>query len=124
MPYEINWETNGVVVRFLEAFNLKENNNATVELLNSPQFEDLKYIIWDLSDVSEQNMTEEEAALASIQDKLISTRLPQVKMALLAQNEHTSRVCNQYLASCSIGLRGWDFMISGSMEDIRNWVAS
>jgi len=45
MAYTINWETNGVIVRFQGNFNLKENNNVTFELLNAPQFESLEYII-------------------------------------------------------------------------------
>jgi len=69
-------------------------------------------------------MTEEEATLAAIQDKLISSRLPQVKMALLAQDKHSRRLCDQYVASYNSRVTGWDFMVSDSMENIRTWVAS
>ena len=123
MPYEINWEVNGVLVRFLGTFNFKENNNATIEILDAPQFESRKYIIWDLSGISEQNMTEEEAALAAMHDKIISSRLPQVKMALLAHTKHTRRICDQYIARCRSSQMLWDFMVSDSMENIRTWVA-
>jgi hypothetical protein len=124
MPYEINWEKNGVLMRFLGIFNLKENNNATIEILDAPQFESVKYIIWDLSGISEQNMTEDEAVLVSMQDKLISSRLPKVKMALFAQDEHVRRICDKYVAGCHSRLTGWDFMVSDSMEKIRTWFAS
>jgi hypothetical protein len=95
LPYNINWEMNIVIVRFLGTFNLKEKNNATIAILDVPQFESVKYIIWDLSGISEQNMTEDEAVLAFIQDKLISSRLTKAKMALLAQDEHVRRICDK-----------------------------
>lgn len=124
MPYEINWEMNGVLVRFLGTFNHKENNNATIEILNAPQVEGLKYIIWDLSDISTQKMTEDEAALAAMQDQLASFRLPHIKMALLAQDEQSHRICNRYITSYHSRLTGWDFMVSDNMESIRTWIAS
>jgi hypothetical protein len=123
MPYDINWEANGVHVRFQRIFNLKNNNSATIELLNDSRFEGLKYIIWDLSDISELDITETEASMLSIEDKLITSRLPKVKMALFAPDKQVCSICFQYVASSLHQEKiKWDFWVSDSMENIRAWI--
>jgi len=42
VPYEINWEMDGVLVQFWETFDFQESNNATIEILDAPQFGSLK----------------------------------------------------------------------------------
>ncbi len=124
MPYEINWEKNGVLVRFSGTFDYNENANATIEIYSAPKFEDVKYAIWDLSGISELNMTKDEAVLAAMHDQFASSRLPHIKMALLAQDEPTRQICEAYVARCQSSRMGWEFMVSGSIESIRTWVVS
>ena len=124
MPYRIQWEKNGVLVRFWGTFNFKENNNATIAILENHRFENLKYIIWDLSDIFVQDMTRAEASLAAMHDLLIASRLPHVKMALLAKDKRTLRICDQYVIRCSRAIKGWEFRVSDSMANIRTWIVS
>ena len=124
MPYDIYWEKDGVLVRFGGVLDYNTNTNATNEILDAPQFESLKYIIWDLSDITEQNVTEGEATLIAMQDKLISVRLPKIKMALLAQKQHVQNMCYEYVAKCANYKTDWEFMVSESTEKIRTWVTA
>jgi hypothetical protein len=124
MPYEINWEENGVVVKFRGTFTFEVNNDASLELLNSNQLEGLKYIIWDLSDISKMGMTIDDAVLAAMQDQLVSSRLPHVKMALIATDQSTRNVCYEYVTGCRNRKVGWSFKISHSMDRVRTWIAA
>ena len=94
-------------MRFWDSFDHQENSNATIELVGDPQFEGLNYIIWDLSDIAELNMTREEIVVTATYDQLISSRLPQVKLALFAQDEQALNVCKQYIACYQTRQTGW-----------------
>jgi hypothetical protein len=123
MSYEINWEENGVVVRFWGTYTFEVNNDADLEVYSAPQLEGLKYVIWDLTDISEMSMTEDEAVLPATHNKLASSRLLHVKVAMIATDQQTRRVCEAYVAGCRNRGVGWDFMVSDSMETIRKWIA-
>lgn len=124
MSYAINWESEGVLVRFSETYSYEEDSNANMEIYSASQFENLKYIIWDLSGISELKMTDEEAVTTSMQDRLASSRLPHVKVALLAQDKPTLKICENYIARCRNYQMDWEFMVFDNMESIRRWVAS
>ncbi len=122
MPFEINWENNGVLVRFSGTYDYMTNSDATLEVLNDVRFEDINYAIWDLSAVSLQKLTDADIDLAASYDQIISSRVPRMKMALLAQSNATRRMAYQYVASYHARHTGWDFKVSDSMEEIRSWV--
>lgn len=122
MSYEIIWEQNGVVVRFWGIFDYKENADATLEIYSASQFENLKFAIWDFSDVSEFRMTGEEAGLVASYDQIASSRLQYLKMALLTQDKRIRRICEKYIVRFQGRQTDWEFMVSDSMESIRTWV--
>ncbi len=124
MPYEINWEKKGVLVRFNGIFSYKENMNANIELYSDSKFENLKYIIWDLSKISEVNINEEEAKITGMQDKLTASKLPEVKMAIVALDKRVKNLCHEYVAYSQNINKGWTFMVSDNLESIRTWVSS
>ncbi len=102
----------------------KDNYDATVELYSLPQFENLKYIIWDFSDVSKMNMTEKETNVASMGDKFATSKLLHTKVALITKDKQTQELCNQYIAQCQNRNIGWKFKVSDSIESIRSWTDS
>ncbi len=124
MPYKIDWEKDGVLVRFWGIFNYQENTGANMEVSGDPRLEDLNYAIWDLSGISDQQMSKAQIEMAAIQDQLISHRLPRLKLALFATEESTRRLCEQYLAQYQTRQTGWQFLMSDDMENIRAWVGS
>lgn len=124
MPYEINWEKNGTLVRFWGLFDFKVNSEAAIDIFNDPRNQDLKYVIWDTSDVSDVHMANGETSILSMQDQLGALRLPKIKLAMFAAAKDTRTICEQYCAHYQSRQAGWEFMISDSMENIRNWVVS
>lgn len=124
MPHDINWEKNGVLVRFWGIFDFKANSNAAYDIFNDPRNKDLKYVIWDTSSVSEVDMTNGETVILSMQDQLGSSRLPKIKLGMFATDKNTRSICEHYCAHYQTRQTGWKFLISDSMERIRNWVTA
>lgn len=124
MPYNFQSEDCGVVVKFYGIFCFKDNNDATIELYTHPKFSDLKYIIWDFTNVSEMNMTPTETDIASMMDKEVTSRLPNTKVALITQDNFTKELCESYIADCTNRKMEWDFLIAENIEQARNWIDS
>ncbi len=122
MPYEINWERNGVVVRFTGVFDFKENVNANNEIYRDSRCDSINYAIWDVSDVSEMAVNEVETLLIAMQDQSCSSLVPKIKLAFLAQDETLRGFFNQYTAHYQSRKTGWDFKVFDNMESIRAWV--
>jgi hypothetical protein len=122
--YEINWEKNGVIVRFLDTFDFNANVNARIDIYKDPRSNYLKYAIWDTSKFTELSFTEVEISVMAGHDVNESSHFPKLKMALFAPDKNIRRICEQYCAHCQNRQIGWDFMVSDSMKSIRTWVAS
>ncbi|MCP3875793.1 MAG: hypothetical protein GY699_21900 [Desulfobacteraceae bacterium] len=124
MPYDFHSEDCGIIINFHGTFCFKDNNEATVELYMHPNFCELKYIIWDFSDVSEMNMTGTETDSASMMDKEVSSRLPNTKVALITQDTLTKELCANYIAQCQNRNLKWKFLIAATIEEARIWTDS
>ncbi len=124
MPYMLHLENNGVRVQFSGILCDKENYKATLELYSLPHFGELKYIIWDLSGISKLNMTAKETDVASSHDKLASSRLQQTKVAFVANNKSTWKLCDEYIAQSTNRNLKWDFKVFDNIESVRTWVSS
>ena len=120
--YEINWEKNGVLVRFLDTFDYNANINARLDIYKDPRINYLKYAIWDTSKVTESSFTEDEIDLIAGQDVKGSSRFPKIKMALFAPDKNIRSMCEQYCAHCQSRGMDWEFMVSDSMKSIRTWI--
>lgn len=100
MPYEFKAEDGGARVKFHGIFCNKDNTDATIELHSHSHFCGLDYIIWDFSDVTEMDMTEDETNVASMMDKVASKRLLHTNVALITKDTFTRKLCEGYIAQC------------------------
>ncbi len=124
MPYKISWEENGAVVKFTGIFDFEVNKNANCEIYDDPRCDSINYAIWDASGISESLMTESEISILAMQDHAGSSRLPSLKLALLAKDKRTRRLFEYYAINYHSRLTHWNFMVSDSMEKLRSWIAS
>lgn len=124
MPYKFQPEEAGILVNFYGNFTNNDNIYATIGLYSLPNFQNLKYIIWDFSDVVEMNFTETETDVASIGDKAVSARLPYTKVALVTQDPFIKTLCDAYIDQCRSRQLMWDFLISKSVHEARIWIDS
>ena len=123
-PYEINWEKNGVLVRFLNRFDYNANVNANIDLYKDPRCKYITYAIWDTSKISEYFLTEDELNLIAGQGRGKSLSVPKIKMAFFTPDKNLRSICEQCCAFCQSRQASWEFMVSDSMKSIRTWVIS
>ena len=124
MSYEITWEKNGVLVYFSGLFDYDTKIKASNEIFRTQQSSRLSYIIWDTSGVSETFFSGQELSGIATHDQIASLRLPKIKMALFAQDKELQDLCEQYCAQHQCRLTGWNYMVSNSMDNIREWTSS
>jgi hypothetical protein len=122
--YEINWEKNGVHVRFWDTFDYNANVNANIDLYKDPRCNYITYAIWDTSKITEYFLTEDELNLIAGQGRGKSLSVPKIKMAFFAPDKNLRSICEQCCAYCQSRQASWEFMVSDSMKSIRDWVAS
>jgi hypothetical protein len=125
MPFEVSCEAgNGICVRFSGNFDFKVNNEANIEVYSSPLFEHLRYAIWDLRGITDQNMTMEESTITSEQDQIIYDRKKHFKLAVLVGDSRTRLLADHYVSGCQRRNMRWDFLVSDSMDEISAWTSS
>lgn len=124
MPYEISWTENGVEVRFSGIFDFEVNKNANIEIYENPRCETIKYAIWDASGISMALTTEAEFSVLAMQDHLGTSRLPSLKLAMLAKDTETRRLFEFYAKYHHSQSTGWDIKVFNNMEKLRSWIAS
>ncbi len=124
MPYKISWTENGVEVQFSGIFDFEVNKNANLEIYEDPRCETITYAIWDASGISVASATEAEFSLFAMQDQIGSSRLPSLKLAMLAKDTETRRLFRFYANNYNTRLTGWNIKVFDSMDKLRSWIAS
>jgi hypothetical protein len=124
MPYQFQWEQNGVVINLSSELSLKVINSADTEFYNNPKSEIAKYVIYDLSLIETIDFDVQFMRFISIRDKLASLRMPNIKMGFVVRDEKTAHLCQEYINYSLAGGSPWEFNVSESIETIREWIAS
>ena len=124
MSYEIKWEKKGVLVRFSGFFDYATKIKASNEIYKAQHSNKLSYIILDTTDISETFFTTMELSGIATHDQIASLRLPRIRMAMFAQDQELHHLCEQYCAQHQCRLTGWHYLVSDSMENIREWTFS
>lgn len=122
MPFQIDWKDDGVTVYFWGAFDKDVHSDAFLKTVNSPFFRKVKFILWDLSKITEHIISEEESILTAIDDQLLARTLQPVKMAFFVQDATPRRLPRQYTARYRSRYNGWSFMVSNDMSLINSWI--
>jgi hypothetical protein len=124
LPYQLKWEEKGVVASFSGSFTVQDNNETSMEIYNDSRSNNLRYVIWDLSGITEQLMTDSEAQSLAIFDKAIGSRLGQIKMAFVAADATSRFVCGRYtIHAIDYGVP-WEFQAFDTFEKARKWCTS
>lgn len=59
-----------------------------------------------------------------MQDQIGSSRLPSLKLAMLAKDTETRRLFKFYVNNYNTRLTGWNIKVFDSMDKLRSWIAS
>jgi len=126
MSFEIVWEANGVVFRFVNEMTSDTLITANLEALNNPKFKTINYQLMDLRDVSSYPIETSAIRRVAELDARAYKINPNVKVALVANQVVAKGLLNMYNVYFEIAgndLR-WQSEIFESIQDAYNWINS
>ncbi len=124
MSYKLKWEKHGVIASFSGSLTFQENESANTEIYNDPRIDDLRYVIWDLSDISEQLVTESEAKTIAKFDNVVGSQLKHMKLGFVTVDDAARLFLGQYsVQAINCGIP-WEFQNFDTLEKAKSWCTS
>ncbi len=124
MPHETTWEKKGVYWKFYGIVTVEEVNEANEEAYGNSRFDELKYFIWDGTDIKQLDLTEEDADISAATDRSTVSYKPIMKGALVANKEAIRKFLERYIDTSLEFGSTWGFKLFDCIEDARKWVSS
>ncbi len=119
MTYQINWIDKNPSVYFNGDLTIKEIIDANGELIGNKYFDDLKYQIWDFSQVVKINVTSLDMMVISALDKGASYWNRNVKVAIIAIQTSAKKLANKYIEAMKT--TNWTCRLFDNPEDAKKW---
>ncbi len=127
MSYQVNWELNGVYVRFDGVFDGRSNNAANEEIYSDPRVDNIDFQIWDLTEIDGIDIDEDDIEYAAGMDcSAASSHVRNIKLALITneKDEFSTQACLHYIEAVTACEISWDIKLFHDLESARNWVIS
>jgi hypothetical protein len=121
MPYKLKWGKDSVIGSFSGSFTFQESNRAQTEIYNDQRSNDLRYVIWDLSDISKQLATKSEAQAIATIDNVVGSRLNDIKIAFVAVDDASRLFFGHYSIQAINYGTSWEFQIFDTLEKAKSW---
>ena len=96
MSYKLVWEQRGVVLHFSGQITISDIVNASVDYEESPQFDDLLYVIADYSQITGCNATSEHIDDVWIVDRGAKFSNNRIKKAIITTTPEVIAMANRY----------------------------
>ena len=124
MAYHIIWKKEGAILTFSGGLSIEEINKANGILHGDPRIESHKYTIWDFSGASLSSITEDEIDQPAATDSAAASYVNKMKVMLVVQEAHATKVCNRYIETAKQFISNWEFAIFNSMVGATMWIDS
>lgn len=122
MPYKINWEEEGVYVKWSELTTANENIRLNGEIYGYEKFDTIKYLISDILDSEFPEYTEKEIRIIAKLDAQASIWNKNLKIAHITKKQAFIDLIKSY--EDQMHESGWKFMTFDNLEDARKWLSS
>ena len=122
MPHKTSWEKFGLCWTFYGVVSLQEVHDADGEMYSAPQFDELKYFIWDGSKIEKIDYDIDEADQPAAIDKASSQYKPYLKGALIGEDEKVRLVIKRYIETSSKLNSSWELKLFSNLFEARQWL--
>jgi hypothetical protein len=119
MNHKIDWENNGVKVSVTGNVTFEEVFQTDGMIYGDSRFSTLKYVIYDLSEVTSLNLNTNDLKMISTLDKSASRWNEKLKLSLLVKGNETKVSLKKYISFMKDS--GWDIRIFNNNDDVLNW---
>lgn len=122
MPYTNIWEEDGLYRTFTEEINGDEILKSNIELHAEPNFEKVRYIIDDFTEVTGHSVEAHHIKAYAVTDEIISKSKGKLKIAIVVTQPAFIELANDY---CEL-MEGtmFDSKVFSSLADARVWVSA
>jgi len=120
MSYINTWESEGLYRKFVGEISGDEILESNYELQADPNFQEIKYIINDFTEVTGHSIETAHTKAYATSDDIISNTKGKLKIALVVIQPSLMALANSYLEE----MRGklFECEMFQSIEDARKWV--
>lgn len=121
MPHKTYWEEKGMLIEWsgvIEASEIIKSNGA---VYGEKRFDEIRYQINHFIDAELANFTEKEVQIISALELQASQWNPNLKMVHITKVPDLIEIIKRYEKRMEDS--GWEFLICGTLEEARNWVA-
>lgn len=120
MTFNINWDKNGVYVKFRGNVTAQDLIDANNYVISSANFETIKYQIFDFLHIDEFTITSYDMSIIGVMDKAQSDFKKEMKVAVLTQDDYVIQITSEY-EQLMTGTE-WKTKIFPTIEEARKWV--
>lgn len=120
MPHSNTWETAGLYRKFIGEISAYEILESNIELHNDANFNNIKYVINDFSEVTGHSIEVTHTRIYASTDRLISDYKEELKIALVVIQTELVALANSYREQM-IGER-FECQIFKTIKEARAWV--
>ncbi len=121
MTFNINWDKNGVYVKFRGIVNAQDLIDANNYVISNANFESINYQIFDFLDIEEFKITSYDISIIGIMDKSQTNVKEEMKVAIVTQSDYIKEITTEYDQIMSGS--NWETRIFPSYETALEWVS-
>ncbi len=122
MTFTINWDKNGVYVKFRGVVNAQDLIDANNYVISNANFESINFQIFDFLDIEEFKITSYDISIIGVMDKSQTDVKKDMKVAVVTQSDYVREITAEYDKIMSGS--NWETNIFPSLEAAREWVIS
>jgi hypothetical protein len=124
MAYSFSWENNGVYWKYNGPLEISDLIHANSEIIGHKKFENIRYIIWDATEVDLVTLDEIAVDISMKFSAIVNTFNSKIKVAFLAEDKHLIYLIEKYIELNRNQIPSAQQKLFDSLNDARSWAVS
>jgi len=119
MTFNINWDKNGVYVKFRGVVNARDLIDANNYVISNKNFESINYQIFDFNSIDAFEITKEDITIIGTMDKSQSEFKIKMDVAIVTNEDKVTEITEEYKQLMNGS--GWKTEIFPDVDTARKW---
>lgn len=124
MAHRTTWEAEGILWEFSGTVSFEEVSDATSEMYNSFRFDDLKYFIWDSTEIDLLKLSDHHIEIRAAIANASSSYKRDLLGALVVTNPDIYDRMSHYIKKSRELKSTWDLKLFSTVEEARLWLST
>ena len=119
MTFNINWDKNGVYLKFRGVVNAQDLIDANNYVISNKSFDQINYQIFDFLDIDEFDISDNDINILGMMDKSQSEFKSEMKVAMVTKDNEVINILREY--NIHLEDSSWITDIFTDIDSARNW---